>query len=61
MLKINDAVHLHCLFCRLPPEAVGISELKVRLTIIINSQNESLKTRNVNTVGHIGFGYLRLF
>ena len=29
--------------------------------MFINSQNESLKTRNVNTVGHIGFGYLRLF
>ena len=32
-----------------------------RITIVINSQNESLKTGNVNTVGHIGFGYLRLF
>ena len=29
MLKLNDALHLSCLFSRRPPEAVGISELEV--------------------------------
>ena len=46
-------------FCRTPAEFI-------RLTQHFSScdgadmDNECLKTRNVNTVGHIGFGYLRL-
>ena len=30
MLKRNDTLYLLSLFCRLPPEAVGISELEVK-------------------------------
>ena len=28
MLKRNDALHLRSLFCRLSPEAVGMSEIR---------------------------------